>query len=309
MDLQSIYLNVELEEKFQRMSDESKGMILGVLGVTAFGLTLPATRFIIPYFDPVFIGLGRAVIASLVAAVLLIITKQKRPNRHQFHQLIVVASGVVIGFPILTAWAMQTVPASHGGVVLGVLPLATAVAAAVVSNEKPSVGFWICGLAGSAIVILYTLLQGFGSFQFGDFLLIGAIVSAAMGYALGGKLSKELGGWQVICWALVISFPFIVVPAWLEAPQTNIDSLPLSVLLSFLYLALISQLFGFFLWNKGLALGGISRVSQTQLLQPFVTLVASAYLINETVDLQTIVFAFLVIGIVAIGKKMPVYER
>jgi drug/metabolite transporter (DMT)-like permease len=216
---------------------------------------------------------------------------------------------VVIGFPILTAWAMQTVPASHGGVVLGVLPLATAVAAAVVSNEKPSVGFWICGLAGSAIVILYTLLQGFGSFQFGDFLLIGAIVSAAMGYALGGKLSKELGGWQVICWALVISFPFIVVPAWLEAPQTNIDSLPLSVLLSFLYLALISQLFGFFLWNKGLALGGISRVSQTQLLQPFVTLVASAYLINETVDLQTIVFAFLVIGIVAIGKKMPVYER
>ncbi len=174
MDLQSIYLNVELEGKFQRMSDESKGMILGVLGVTAFGLTLPVTRFIIPYFDPVFIGLGRAVIASLVAAVLLIITKQKRPNRHQFHQLIVVASGVVIGFPILTAWAMQTVPASHGGVVLGVLPLATAVAAAVVSNEKPSVGFWICGLAGSAIVILYTLLQGFGSFLFGDFLLIGA---------------------------------------------------------------------------------------------------------------------------------------
>ena len=113
----------------------------------------------------------------------------------------------------------------------------------------------------------------------------------------------------MICWALVISFPFIVVPAWLEAPQTNIDSLPLSVLLSFLYLALISQLFGFFLWNKGLALGGISRVSQTQLLQPFVTLVASAYLINETVDLQTIVFAFLVIGTVAIGKKMPVYER
>ena len=291
------------------MNDETKGMILGILGVISFGLTLPATRFIIPYFEPIFIGLGRAVMASVVAAILLIITKQTRPNRYQFYQLIAVASGVVIGFPIFSAWAMQTVPASHGGVVLGVLPLATAVTAAVISNEKPSVGFWICGLAGSAIVILYALLEGFGSFQFGDLLLIGAIVSAAMGYALGGKLSKELGGWQVICWALVISFPFIVVPAWLQVPQTNLDSLPLSVLLSFLYLALVSQLFGFFLWNKGLALGGISRVSQTQLLQPFITLVASAYLINETVDLQTIVFAVLVIVTVGIGKKMPVYER
>ena len=291
------------------MNDETKGMILGILGVISFGLTLPATRFIIPYFEPIFIGLGRAVIASVVAAILLIITKQSRPNRYQFYQLIAVASGVVIGFPIFSAWAMQTVPASHGGVVLGVLPLATAVTAAVISNEKPSVGFWICGLAGSAIVILYALVEGFGSFQFGDLLLIGAIVSAAMGYALGGKLSKELGGWQVICWALVISFPFIVIPAWLQFPQINLDSLPLSVLLSFLYLALVSQLFGFFLWNKGLALGGISRVSQTQLLQPFITLVASAYLINETVDLQTIVFAVLVIVTVGIGKKMPVYER
>ena len=291
------------------MNDESKGMIFGVLGVVSFGLTLPATRFIIPYFEPVFIGLGRAVVASLVAAILLVITKQTRPNRRQFYQLIAVALGVVIGFPILSAWAMQTVPASHGGVVLGVLPLATAVAAAVVSNEKPSIGFWICGLAGSIVVILYALLQGLGSFQVGDFLLIGALASAAIGFALGGKLSKEIGGWQVICWALVISFPFIVIPAWLKAPQADFDNLPLSVLLSFLYLALVSQLFGFFLWNKGLALGGISRVSQTQLLQPFVTLVASAYLINETVNLQTIVFALLVIGTVAIGKNMPVYKR
>ena len=123
------------------MNDESKGMIFGVLGVVSFGLTLPATRFIIPYFEPVFISLGRAVVASLVAAILLVITKQTRPNRRQFYQLIAVALGVVIGFPILSAWAMQTVPASHGGVVLGVLPLATAVAAAVVSNEKPSIGF------------------------------------------------------------------------------------------------------------------------------------------------------------------------
>ena len=291
------------------MSDESKGMFLGLVGVVSFGLTLPATRFIIPYFEPVFIGLGRAVIASFVAALLLIATKQTRPSKNQFYQLLGVASGVVVGFPILSAWAMQTVPASHGGVVLGVLPLATAIVGSVVSNEKPSVAFWICGIVGSAVVIAYSLLQGVGEFQTGDFFLLGAIVSAATGYALGGKLSKEIGGWQVICWALVISFPFIIVPAWLEAPQEAVGSLPLNVILSFLYLALVSQLFGFFFWNKGLALGGVARVSQTQLLQPIVTLVASAFLINETINLQTIVFAILVIVTVAIGKKMPIYQH
>ena len=291
------------------MSDESKGMFLGLVGVVSFGLTLPATRFIIPYFEPVFIGLGRAVIASFVAALLLIATKQTRPSKNQFYQLLGVASGVVVGFPILSAWAMQTVPASHGGVVLGVLPLATAIVGSVVSNEKPSVAFWICGIVGSAVVIAYSLLQGVGEFQTGDFFLLGAIVSAATGYALGGKLSKEIGGWQVICWALVISFPFIIVPAWLEAPQDAVGSLPLNVILSFLYLALVSQLFGFFFWNKGLALGGVARVSQTQLLQPIVTLVASALLINETINVQTIVFATLVIVTVAIGKKMPIHQH
>ena len=291
------------------MTNESKGMILGFLGVATFGLTLPATRFIVPYFDPIFIGLGRAVIASVVAAFILIATRQSRPTRHQLMQLSVVALGVVLGFPVLTAWAMETVPASHGGVVLGVLPLATAVAAVIVSREKPSAGFWIFSLIGSIVVVTYSLLQGFGSFQLGDLLLIGAILSAGLGYALGGKLSKELGGWQVICWALVISFPFIIFPAWMQAPEENFSNLPLNVLLSFLYLALVSQLFGFFLWNKGLALGGIARVSQTQLMQPFVTLLASAYLINETVSLQTILFAVLVVCIVAIGKKMPVYQR
>lgn len=291
------------------MSDESKGMVLGFLGVVTFGLTLPATRFIVPYFEPIFIGLGRAVMASIIAAFILIATKQTRPNRHQLFQLSGVALGVVVGFPVLTALAMKTVPASHGGVVLAVLPLATAIAAALVSREKPSTGFWIFSVFGSIVVVAYSLLQGFGSFQLGDFFLIGAIICAGLGYALGGKLSKELGGWQVICWALVISLPFIIYPAWLEAPEEAIGSLPLNVLLSFLYLALVSQLFGFFLWNKGLALGGIARVSQTQLFQPFVTLIASAFLINETVSLQTVVFAILVVCIVAIGKKMPIYER
>ena len=291
------------------MSNESKGMILGVLGVICFGLTLPATRIVIPFFEPIFIGLGRAVVASFVAAIFLIVTKSKRPSIHQFYQLIGVAGGIVVGFPILSAWAMQSVPASHGGVVLGIMPLATAIVGALVSNEKPSLYFWLFGALGSVIVICYALLQGFGDFQTGDFFLLGAILSAATGYAIGGKLSKEIGGWQVICWALVISFPFILVPAWMQAPEKSIDSLPANVIISFLYLALVSQFFGFFLWNKGLALGGIARVSQTMLFQPFVTLFASAFLISENISFETILFTLLIVSTVVISKKMPIYEK
>ena len=291
------------------MKNESKGMIFGFLGVSCFGLTLPATRFIIPFFEPIFIGLGRAVIASIAAAIFLIVTRPKIPTPKQFFQLIGVAGGIVIGFPVLSAWAMQTVPASHGGVVLGIMPLATAIVGAIVSSEKPSLAFWLFGILGSIIVIVYALLQGFGSFQIGDIFLGGAILSAAIGYAVGGKLSKEIGGWQVICWALIISFPFIFLPAWIEAPEISVASLPANVLISFIYLALVSQFFGFFLWNKGLALGGITRVSQTMLFQPFITLFASFFLIKENIGFETIVFSLLVFVIVAIGKKMPIYEK
>ena len=290
------------------MTNESKGMLLGLLGVVSFGLTLPATRFVVPYFDPVFIGLGRAVPAALVAAMLLLITRQPVPNRKQLYQLLVIAAGVVLGFPVLSAWAMQTVPASHGGVVLGLLPLATAVAGALISGEKPSLGFWVAGMAGSVLVIIYSLSQGGGWFHGGDLALLGAVLSAAIGYAVGGKLSREIGGWQVICWALVIGLPFIIAPAWIHAPQ-SVAHIHGSVWLGFLYLALVSQLFGFFLWNKGLAIGGVARVSQTQLLQPFVTIVASALLLSEAIDTATIVFALLVVGMVAVSKRMPIHER
>ncbi|MBN4073682.1 MAG: EamA family transporter [Gammaproteobacteria bacterium] len=290
------------------MNNESKGMLLGILGVVSFGLTLPATRFVIPYLDPIFVGLGRAVIAAIFAAALLIITKQPIPNKNQFYRLVIIAMGVVIGFPVFSAWAMQTVPASHGGVVLGVLPLATAIVAVLISRERPSLGFWVSGVVGGAIVIVYSLLNGAGSFQIGNIALLGAIVSAAIGYAFGGQLSKEMGGWQVICWALLISLPFTIGPAWIHSP-VEVLNIPVSVWFGFLYLALVSQLLGFFLWYKGLALGGVARVSQTQLIQPFVTILASALLINEFIDVQTIVFSLLIVSTVIIGKKMPIYEK
>lgn len=289
-------------------NDETKGVIFGLLGVTAFSLTLPATRFIVPYLDPLFIGLGRAVIAALVAGLLLLLTGETVPSRPQILQLVVVALGVVIGFPILSAWAMQRVPASHGGVVLGILPLTTAIVGVVISKERPSLGFWLSGVLGAALVIVYSLLQGVGHFRLGDIALFGAVIAAAIGYAVGGKLSREMGGWKVICWALVFSLPFILLPTIAQIP-TKASEFPLDIWISFLYLALVSQLFGFFLWNKGLALGGIARVSQTQLIQPFITIIASVMLIGETVDTTTIIFALLIMGVVAFNRKMPVYKN
>ncbi|ADE16802.1 protein of unknown function DUF6 transmembrane [Nitrosococcus halophilus Nc 4] len=290
------------------MNHETKGLILGFLGVTAFGLTLPATRFVVPYFDPLFIGLGRAVVAALVAGVLLLLAKETVPHKKQIIQLIIVALGVVIGFPVLSAWAMQTVPASHGGVVLGILPLTTAIVGVLISREKPSLGFWTSGILGATLVVTYSLFRGVGDFLWGDLALLGAVIAAGIGYAVGGKLSREIGGWKVICWALVLSLPIILVPAIMKAPQ-EIYEFPSKVWISFLYLALVSQLFGFFLWNKGLALGGIARVSQTQLVQPFITITASVMLIGETMDMATIIFALLVVVTVAFNRKMPIYKK
>ncbi len=289
------------------ISNESKGMMLGFLGVMTFGITLPVTCLVIPYLDPVFIGLGRAVVAALVAAMLLLGTRQPLPNRNQLNRLLVVGSGVVVGFPLFSAWAMQTVPASHGGVVLGILPLATALTGVLISNEKSSFGFWASSLIGSAVVIGYSISRGVESIHLGDLILLGAVASAAIGYAVGGQLAKEIGGWQVICWALVVSLPFIIVPAWLQAPKGGIN-IPAHVWMGFLYLSLVSQLLGFFLWNAGLALGGIARVSQAQLVQPFVTIAASAFLLHEAIDVITVLFALLLVGTVAVGKAMPIHE-
>ncbi|MBL4672516.1 MAG: DMT family transporter [Arenicella sp.] len=290
------------------MKAESKGLTLGFIAVFMFGLTLPVTRFISPYFEPVFIGLGRAALACVFATLFLLAFKAALPSYSQVKRLLVVALGVVIGFPVLSAWAMQSLPASHGGVVLGILPLATAAASRVVSDERPSLGFWLVGVAGSILVIAYSLLQGGGAFLLGDLALFAAIVSAAFGYAVGGKLSKEIGGWQVICWALVLVFPVIIGPTLYYAPN-DLQTLSTPVILGFLYLTLISQLFGFFIWYKAMAIGGVARVSQIQLIQPFVTLLASAWALSEIIEVQSYIFATIVVGVVAVGKQMPIYSK
>lgn len=287
------------------MTDETKGMLYGTLGVVGFGLTLPFTRLVVPYLDPIFIGTGRAVLSALIAAIILLWFKQKIPNKAQIYKLSIVSLGVVAGFPILSSWAMQYVPASHGGVVLGILPLATAIFGAWVAKERPSLAFWVVSVIGSLLVVTYVLTQSSGTLQMADLALLGAIISAAIGYAVGGQLAKELGGWQTICWALILSLVYTVPLSILYRPETFLG-FPLEAYIGFLYLALVSMLTAFFAWYKGLVLGGIARVSQTQLLQPFITIFASIGMLGEEIDLKTFGFAALVVTSVWLGKKMPI---
>ncbi|HFC91659.1 MAG TPA: DMT family transporter, partial [Leucothrix mucor] len=198
--------------------------------------------------------------------------------------------------------------ASHAGVVIALLPLFTALFGALIAGERPSMRFWIIGFIGAAIVTSYALLQGNLSIQKGDLLLLAGSLLGALGYAVGGKLSQQLGGWQVICWVLVLSFPFIIIPTLLAQPD-NLMDIPTNVWLSFAYLALMSQLFGFFLWYKGLAIGGIARVSQVQLSQPFLTIIASLLLLGEHFDLTTVIFAIAIVLVIAISRKMPIATK
>ncbi|HEY9381797.1 MAG TPA: DMT family transporter [Burkholderiales bacterium] len=284
--------------------DENIGYLLGFIGVVAFAITLPATRAAVQALDPVFVGLGRAVGAAVLAGAFLLLTRQRLPSRAEAKSLMLVAAGVVVGFPLFTAWAMRHVDASHGGVVLGILPLATAAAGAMFSRERPSARFWFCAFAGTALVVGYALTQSSGALDWADVALFIAIISAGIGYAEGARLSKALGGLQVISWALVFSAPLLLVPVVLTAP-TTLD-LPMASWIGFIYVMVISQFLGFIPWYRGLALGGIAKVGQTQLLQPFLTILASVLLLGETADTFTWLIAGLVVAIVAIGKTAPV---
>jgi len=284
--------------------DENLGYLFGLIAVVAFAVTLPATRVAVRALDPVFVGLGRGIGAALLATAFLLLTRQRVPSRTEAKNLVIVAAAVVIGFPLFTAWAMRYVDASHGGVVLGILPLATAAAGFFFSGERPSVRFWLFALVGTTLVVGYSLSKAGGTLQWIDLALFAAVVSAAVGYAVGAQLSRSLGGLQVISWALVFSAPILIVPVLLFAPATI--SLPLESWLGFAYVTVISQFFAFVPWYRGLALGGIAKVGQTQLLQPFLTIVASALLLGESADALTWLTAILVVAVVAIGKTAQV---
>jgi drug/metabolite transporter (DMT)-like permease len=278
------------------------GLAWGLAGVTAFAVTLPATRVAVASLDPVFVGLGRAVVAAVLAAVVLLATGAKRPPAAMWPRLAVVALGVVIGFPLLSAWAMRHVPASHGAVVVGLLPLATAMAGAWLAHERPSRLFWACAVAGSAVVVAFALWQGGGAPHPADGLLVIAVAAAAIGYAEGGRLARTLGAWQVICWALVLSAPLVAIPTAF-AVDDRLATASAAAWAGFAYVSVVSMFLGFFAWYRGLALGGIAAVGQVQLLQPFLTIFASALLLGERIDAATLIAAALVILTIAIGRR------
>ncbi len=287
------------------MSLESKGMWLGFVGVAVFSLTLPFTRIAVAELNPAFVAFGRALVAAICAIGMLWHLKAPRPTMLQVRGLLITALGVVVGFPLFSSIAMHYVPAAHGAVVVGLLPLATALFGALRFGERPSLGFWIAALIGSAIVIVFALRQGGGSFHPADFALFAAVFAAAMGYAEGGRLSQAMGGQQVICWALVLSLPVVLpVTVWLGW-HYGVDASP-QAWGAFAYVSLFSMFIGFFFWYKGLALGGIARVGQVQLLQPFMTLVGAAVIVGEPLDASNLMFATAVIVVVAIGKRMAI---
>jgi len=283
-------------------ADRRLGLWLGLLGVVAFSGTLPATRVAVAYLDPVFVGLGRALVAAVLAAIVLAATRSPWPALALWPRLALVAAGVVVGWPVLSAFAMRHVPASHGAVVAGLLPLATALAGAWLAHERPSRRFWMCAMLGSAVVVAFALWEGGGAPQWADLLLVGAVLAAAVGYAEGARIARVLGGWQVICWVLVLSAPFLIVPTILVS-DARLLAAPWPAWTGFAYVAVISMFLGFFAWYRGLALGGIAAVGQTQLLQPFLTIFASAWLLHERVDAATFVAAGLVVVTIAIGRR------
>nr|WP_216363642.1 DMT family transporter [Subtercola boreus] len=273
------------------------GLLFGFLGVLSFSFTLPFTRVAVSTLDPLFVGAGRAVVAAVLSAIVLAVIRPRRPRGTEWVRLLVVAAGVVAGFPLLTSFAMHSAPASHGAVVIGVLPAATAVVAVLRGGERPTRRFWIASLAGLAAVVVFVAVSGggFSGLQPSDLLLLAAVVLAAIGYAEGALLARELGSWQIICWALVLTLP-VMVPLTLLGASHGPLVAGASGWVAFAYVSVVSQFLGFFVWYRGLAIGPISNVSQIQLLQPVLTIVWAALFFGERLDPLVLVAALVVVA-------------
>lgn len=290
------------------MSSEARGLWLGLLGVVIFAMTLPMTRLAVgaasdPQLSPLFVSAGRAAIAGLLSLIVLAFARAQRPRRDEWPTYAISAAGTVIGFPLFLGLALRDVDAMHAAVITGVLPLATALAAAIYLRQRPSIGFWLCAFAGCALVIAFAAHQGGGQLSAADGLLAIAIVSAAVGYVAGAKLSTRAPAELVICWVLVLSLPFTLPFMLVSLPATSVRATAWG---GFAYVTLFSMWIGFFAWYRGLALGGTVRVSQVQLVQPFLSLLFAVPVLGERLDATTVAFSLAVIATVFLGKRMPV---
>lgn len=283
------------------------GLGWGLLGVAAFSLTLPVTRIAVQDggLTPLFVGSARAVIAALLAAAALALTRQHFPQRRQWARLALVAGGVVLGFPLLTSFALTTAPASHGAVVIGLLPAATAVAAVLRGHERPPLFFWIMAGAGAAAVLVFAALHGggLGGLHWSDLLLFGAVAAAAVGYAEGGLLARELGAWQTVSWALVLAAPLMLVLTGVAVVRQP-PSGSAGEWMALAYLGVVSMFLGFFAWYRGLAIGPMAQVSQIQLVQPVLTICWAALLIGEQLTWPTVLGGAVVIVCAAVSVRV-----
>ncbi|HEY8380725.1 MAG TPA: DMT family transporter [Microvirga sp.] len=288
------------------MSRETLGLLLGLIGVTVFAGTLPFTRLAVEALSPAFVTAGRAALAGLIAGAVLLLLRRPWPARASLGRLALASLCLVGGFPIFTGLAMESVPAGHGGVVLGILPLATALLSALIAGERPGTAFWVAAVAGAALVVGFTLREGQGGFETGDLFLFAAVLSSSLGYVISAQLAQTgLRGWEVISWLLVIALPASLPLALWLAPA-DATAIPAWSWAGFAYVTLMSQYLGFFAWNAGLALGGIARVSQVQLLQTFITLVIAAALNREPIQPTTWFVAAAVVLLVLAARKASI---
>jgi drug/metabolite transporter (DMT)-like permease len=282
------------------------GLLLGFLGMCLFAGTLPATRLALLGFDPLFLTVARAALAGSVGLIVLIARRRRVPSRSLWLEIFGAALCTVIGFPLFAALAMMTVPAAHGGVVLGILPLVTAAAATVFAHERPSPGFWLASVLGALIVVTFMLRRNGGmTFSAGDLFLLGTVLSGALGYTFSGRLATLMPGWEVISWQVVIFLPLAAAATFVLWPA-DIATAPISSWIGLGYVGLVSQYTAFFVFNAGLAIGGIARVGQVMLLQPFMIVVLALPVNGEAIDVETILFAAAVVATVLIGQRMRV---
>lgn len=283
-----------------RQQHISQGLVWGFIGVLIFSVSLPATRMAVAELDPVFVAMARGMMAAALSVGVLVATKSPLLNRQQLVQVVITAVGVTIGFPLFSSLAMQQVPAGHGAVVNGLLPLATVALGAVVMRYTLRWQFWLAAIVGSSTAVGVVIWRSGSGIVLGDMAMIVAVLIAAVGYVYGGRLSAQIGGWRTICWANVVSIPVMLWPTYAYAPVHAVSS---SAWLALAYLGVFSMFLGFFAWYHGLALGGIPRVSQVQLIQPFLTIVWAWPLTGEHPTIEVVAAAAIVVTCIWIARR------
>lgn len=284
------------------MNKITNGWINGFIGVAMFAGSLPATRVAVAEFAPLFLTSARATIAALVGLICLVLLRQPRPHLIDLPSLAITALGVVIGFPLLTALALQYITSAHSIVFLGLLPLCTALFAVIRGGERPRPAFWLFSISGAVVVVGYAAMGGIEYSLQGNIYMLAAIITCGLGYAEGARLSRQLGGWQVISWSLLLSLP-IMLPIALFTMPTTFKAISLAAWMSLGYVSLFSMFLGFVFWYRGLAQGGIAAVGQLQLCQPFMGFGLAALLLHEKVSWTMLVVTLVAIICVAGAKK------